>query len=107
MPPQPHTSGFKVVPDTSAHAGAWLQVLVAASHIMPVLESHAAVPQTQMMEELCGAEPSWWSQARAVTEHKHANGWLGIPNPQFFGEFVLELKEKFGSAGVSESILEV
>jgi hypothetical protein len=56
--PQPHDTAFKVVPDTSAHAGAWLQVLVAASHIMPVLESHGAVPQTQAAEELCGAEPS-------------------------------------------------
>lgn len=30
-----------------------------------------ASAQTHEAEEECGAEPSWWSHARAVTAHRH------------------------------------
>ena len=63
---QPHTPGFSVTPNPSMHAGAWLQVLEVALHAMPVLEVHRVGPQTQVGEEVCGLEPSWGSQARAV-----------------------------------------
>ena len=35
---QPHTPEFFVMPDSSEHAAAWLQVLEVALHTMPVPE---------------------------------------------------------------------
>ena len=73
-PPHRHTPFvFSVAPEPCAQGVCtWLQVLVAATHIMPVSEVQApAPPQTQVAEEVCGAEPSGWSQARAVKVHKH------------------------------------
>ena len=72
--PHKHTPFvFSVAPEPSAQGVCtWLQVLLAATHIMPVSEVQApAMPQPQVAEEVCGAEPSGWSQARAVKVHKH------------------------------------
>ena len=60
MEPHLHTPEFSVSPDSSAQAGAWLQVLEAATQIIPVSELHslALAPQTHVAEEECRAEPS-------------------------------------------------
>ena len=60
MFPHLQTPPFCVAPDVSAHGvGVWLQVVVLATHTMPVSEEHSLpVPQTQVGEEVCGLEPS-------------------------------------------------
>ena len=56
---------------------------------MPASTVHdvALAPQTHEAEEECGAEPSWWSHARAVTAHRHDRRAL-----QFLEEVVSVLK---------------
>ena len=90
MEPHLHTPEFFVAPDPSEQAGAWLQVLEAATHIMPVSELHslALAPQTHAAEEVCGAEPPGSSHAAAVTAHRHDL----LSDPQSAGEAVLVLK---------------
>ena len=70
--PHLQTPPFCVTPDVSAHGvGVWLQVVVLATHTMPVSEEHSLpVPQTQVGEEVCGLEPSCGSQAAAVNAHR-------------------------------------
>ena len=57
---------------------------------MPASTVHdfALAPQMHEAEEECGAEPSWWSHARAVTAHRHDR----LLKPQSLGEVVLVLK---------------
>ena len=57
---------------------------------MPVSMVHslALAPHTHVVEEECGAEPSGWSQARAVTAHRH----FRLLDPQSLEEPVLVLK---------------
>lgn len=51
----------------------WLQVEVAAWHLIPVSEVHSlSNPQTQVGEEVCGSEPSRGLQAGAVPIHTQA-----------------------------------
>ena len=85
-----HAPEFSVPPDSSAQAGARLQVLEVAAHIIPVSELHslALAPQTHAAEEECGAEPSGWSHARAVTAHRHNR----LLDPQSLEEPGLVLK---------------
>ena len=87
-----HAPEFSVPPDSSAQAGARLQVLEVATHIIPVSELHslALAPQTHAAEEECGAEPSGWSHAGAVTAHRHNR----LLDPQSLEEPVSVLKTK-------------
>ena len=55
-----------------------------------------ASAQTHEAEEECGAEPSWWSHARAVTAHRHP---LSVPpkmTPQLIEESFLGLTTQLG-----------
>jgi hypothetical protein len=75
VPTQLQVVGFAPVPMRFGQAGAWLQVLELAAHIMPVSEEHSspfalAPPQTQEGEVVCGAEPSAGLQAGAVAAHR-------------------------------------
>ena len=70
--PHLQTPPFSVTPDVSAQdVVVWLQVVVLATHTMPVSEEHSLpVPQTQVGEEVCGLDPSWGLQAAAVDAHR-------------------------------------
>ena len=72
---------FGATPFVLAHVGTAYDRhrLLAALQNMPVSMVHslALAPQTHVVEEECGAEPSGWSHARAVTAHRH--DWLLDP----------------------------
>ena len=75
VPTQPQVVGFARVPMRLGQAGAWLQVLELASHIMPEAEEHtspfaSAPPQAQEGVVVCGAEPSAGSQAWMGEVHR-------------------------------------
>ena len=64
-------------------------MVVLPTHTMPVLEEHSfPVPQTQVGEEPCGLDPSWGSQAGAMTVHRQERPLY----PQSREESVLVLK---------------
>jgi len=50
-----------------------------------------ASAQTHEAEEECGAEPSWWSHARAVTAHRHPISVPAMESPQLIEESFLGL----------------
>ena len=60
---------------------------------MPASTVHdvALAPQTHEAEEECGAEPSWWSHARAVTAHRHPISVPAMETPQLIEESFLGL----------------
>ena len=67
--------------------------LLAALQNMPVSMVHslALAPQTHVVEEECGAEPSGWSHARAVTVHRHPYSVPVVESPQSLEEPMLVL----------------
>ena len=83
---------FGAIPFVLAHVGTAYDRhrLLAALQNMPVSMVHslALAPHTHVVEEECGAEPSGWSQARAVTAHRH----FRLLYPQSLEEFVMVLK---------------
>ena len=60
---------------------------------MPASTVHdiALAPQMHEAEEECGAEPSWWSHARAVTAHRHPISVPPMETPQLIEESFLGL----------------
>ena len=65
-----------------------------ASQTMPASTVHdvaLASAQTHEAEEECGAEPSWWSHARAVTAHRHPISVPPRKTPQLIEESFLGL----------------
>ena len=63
---------------------------------MPASTVHnvALAPQMHEAEEECGAEPSWWSHARAVTAHRHPYSVPAMESPQLIEESFLGLTIK-------------